>query len=70
MRITKCTKRPERDMYIIVATMNKKYRAGVSPKICMLHFLYKYSIMTMSFQYLFFQRETVDLSKNVATVLL
>ena len=70
MRITKCTKCPERDMYIIVATMNKKYRAGVSPKICMLHFLYKYSIMTMSFQYLFFQRETVDLSKNVATVLL
>ena len=32
MRFTKCTKCPERDMYIIVASMNKKYRAGVSPK--------------------------------------
>lgn len=53
-----CTKCPERDMYIIVASMNKKYRAGVSPKICMLHFLYKYSIMTMSFQYLFFSKRS------------
>ena len=65
MRLTKCTKCPERDMYIIVATMNKKYRAGVSPKICMLHFLYKYSIMTMSFQYLFFsKRRAVDFEQK------
>ena len=65
-----CTKCPERDMYIIVASMNKKYRAGVSPKICMLHFLYKYSIMTMSFQYLFFsKRRAVDFKqKHVQTV--
>ena len=36
-------------MYIIVATMNKKYRAGVSPTICMLHFRYEYIIMTKVF---------------------
>ena len=65
MRLTKCTKCPERDMYIIVASINKKYLAGVSPKICMLHFLYKYSIMTMSFQYLFFsKRRAVDFEQK------
>ena len=50
-------------MYIIVATMNKKYRAGVSPTICMLHFRYEYIIMTISFQYIF-EREVIDMSEK------
>ena len=53
----------KRGMYIIVATMNKKYRAGVSPTICMLHFRYEYIIMTISFQYIF-EREVIDMSEK------